>query len=303
MTTLITVLALVMAVGAGARSTWSPCGRSMFSTITPIGEQARGARFTTSATWFVVGGVAGGATLGGALALVAVAVGALHLTAATVGIVACVAALVAAASDSRIAGVQIPIHRRQVNEAWLDRFRPWVYGAGFGWQIGSGLVTYIMTAAVYLIAVLAVMTGNPWTALGVGVLFGTVRGLAVLLGRVITTPARLASFHRRFAELEPVSRRIIVVMEVVVASVVAGALWLPAAAVVVAVAGIGWAVGRQAQAPEEQCSLPGPVAPSSLRVEPDGVVQPVSASGTVSVSEPVSASEPVSVSEATPVLR
>ncbi|HEX4217235.1 MAG TPA: hypothetical protein VHZ02_02600 [Acidimicrobiales bacterium] len=271
MTTLITVLALVTAVGAGARSTWSPCGLSMLSTITPIGEQARGARFATSATWFVVGGVAGGATLGGVLALVAAGVGALHLTAGTIGVVACVAALVAAGSDSRLAGVQVPIHRRQVNEVWLDRFRPWVYGAGFGWQIGSGLVTYIMTAAVYLVAVLAVMTGNPWAALGVGILFGTVRGLAVLLGRVITTPARLASFHRRFAELEPVSRRIIVVMEVAVAAVVAGAVWLPAAAVVAAVAGMGWAIGRRAHVPEAQCAVPGPVGPSSLPVEPVSV--------------------------------
>ena len=279
MTTLMTVLALVMAVGASARSTWSPCGLSMLSTITPIGEQARGARFATSATWFVVGGVAGGATLGGALALVAVGVGALHLTAGTIGIVAGLAALVAAVSDSRITGRQIPIHRRQVNEVWLDRFRPWVYGAGFGWQIGSGVVTYIMTSAVYLIAVLAVMTGNPWTALGVGVLFGTVRGLAVLLGRGITTPARLASFHRRFAQLEPMSRRVIVAMEVAVASVVAGVLWPPAAAAVVAVAAIGWAVGRQVGVPEPQCAVPGSAAESDSKVDPASVAEATPALG------------------------
>jgi hypothetical protein len=276
MTTLITVLALVMAVGAAARSTWSPCGLSMLSTITPTGEQARGARFATSATWFVVGGVAGGATLGGVLALVAVGIGALHLAAGTIGIVAGLAALVAAASDSRVTGRQIPIHRRQVNEVWLDRFRPWVYGAGFGWQIGSGVVTYIMTSAVYLIAVLAVMTGNPWTALGVGILFGTVRGLAVLLGRGITTPDRLASFHRRFAQLEPMSRRVIVAMEVAVAAVVAGVLWPPAAAVVVAVAAIGWAVGRQVRVPEEQCAVPKPAADRSSPVETDSRVDPAS---------------------------
>jgi hypothetical protein len=278
MTTLITVLALVMAVGAAARSTWSPCGLSMLSTITPIGEQARGARFATSATWFVVGGVAGGATLGGVLALVAVGIGALHLTAGTIGIVAGLAALAAAVSDSRITGRQIPIHRRQVNEVWLDRFRPWVYGAGFGWQIGSGVVTYIMTSAVYLIAVLAVMTGNPWTALGVGVVFGTVRGLAVLLGRGINSPARLASFHRRFAELGPVSRRVIVVMELAVATVVAGVLWLPAAAAVVAAAAIGWAVGRQVGAPQEECAVPRPASAHRSPVESESGVDPVSVS-------------------------
>jgi hypothetical protein len=278
MTTLMTVLALVMAVGAAVRSTWSPCGLSMLSTITPIGEQARGARFATSATWFVVGGVAGGATLGGVLALVAAGIGALHLTAGTIGTIAALAAVVAALSDSRITGRQIPIHRRQVNEVWLDRFRPWVYGAGFGWQIGSGVVTYIMTAAVYLIAVLAVMTGNPWTALGVGVLFGTVRGLAVLLGRRITSPARLASFHRRFAELEPMSRRVIVVMELAVAAVVAGVLWPPAAAAVVAAAAIGWAVGRKVGAPQADCAVPRPVGAPSSSVESDSRVDPVSVS-------------------------
>ena len=290
MTTVITVLALVMAVGAAARSTWSPCGLSMLSTITPIGEQNRGARFATSATWFVVGGVAGGATLGGALALVAVGIGALHLIAGTIGIVAGLAALVAAVSDSRITGRQIPIHRRQVNEVWLDRFRPWVYGAGFGWQIGSGVVTYIMTSAVYLIAVLAVMTGNPWTALGVGVLFGTVRGLAVLLGRGITTPARLASFHRRFVQLEPMSRRVIVVMEVAAASVMAGVLWPPAAAAVMAAATGSWAIVRQVRVPETHCAVPRPAAvarPAAEHSSPAGSGSRV---------------DPASVPEATPAL-
>ena len=171
---------------------------------------------------------------------------ALHLTAGTVGVVACVAALVTAASDSRIAGVQIPIHRRQVNEVWLDRFRPWVYGAGFGWQIGSGLVTYIMTAAVYLVAVLAVLTGNPWTALGVGVLFGTVRGLAVLLGRVITTPARLASFHRRFTRAGPVVLGAVVGCELAAAVAFAAVLspWVALALVL-----LGADRGRRPAAP------------------------------------------------------
>ena len=54
-----------------------------------------------------------------------------------------------------------PIHHRQVNERWLDQFRPWVYGAGFGWQIGAGLATYIKTCAVYLMIVLAALCGQP----------------------------------------------------------------------------------------------------------------------------------------------
>ena len=38
-----------------------------------------------------------------------------------------------------LGGFILPVHHRQVNERWLDQFRPWVYGAGFGWQIGDGV--------------------------------------------------------------------------------------------------------------------------------------------------------------------
>jgi hypothetical protein len=119
-----------------------------------------------------------------------------------------------AAADGRVAGFRLPVHRRQVNERWLDQFCPWVYGAGFGWQIGTGLVTYIKTSAVYLMIVLAALTGDPLLALAIGALFGLVRGLAVLLGRTITNPAALAGFHRRFTELRPVVLGVVVAVEV-----------------------------------------------------------------------------------------
>ncbi len=70
------------------------------------------------------------------------------------------AALVTLAGELGVFGFRIPIHRRQVNERWLDQFRPWVYGAGFGWQIGSGLATYVVTPAVYLMIVLAALSGR-----------------------------------------------------------------------------------------------------------------------------------------------
>ena len=44
MTTLLVVLAALTAVIAAARSTWSPCGLSMLSSITPLAEQGRGHR-------------------------------------------------------------------------------------------------------------------------------------------------------------------------------------------------------------------------------------------------------------------
>jgi hypothetical protein len=48
---------LVVAVAAAIRSTWSPCGLSMLSTITPIAERGRNHRYYSTATWFVLGAV------------------------------------------------------------------------------------------------------------------------------------------------------------------------------------------------------------------------------------------------------
>ena len=90
-----------------------------------------------------------------------------------------------------------------MDEAWLDRFRSWVYGIGFGWQIGTGISTYIMTAGVYLTVALAALTGRPAVAMGICVLFGLVRGLAILTGAGLTDPARLRTFHQRFEAAGP----------------------------------------------------------------------------------------------------
>ena len=185
----LVLIALVIAVAAAVRSTWSPCGLSMLSTITPLAEQGRGHRFRSTATWFVVGAVVGGLTLGLGMAALAGVVAVFDLTPATLLALGTGALLVTAVSDSRLLGRQLPNHPRQVNERWLDQYRSWVYGAGFGWQIGVGLATYIMTAAVYALIVLGALTARPLVALALGVTFGLVRGLAILLGRSITSPA------------------------------------------------------------------------------------------------------------------
>ncbi len=238
MTIVLGVSAAVVAVVAAARSTWSPCGVSMLATITPLAETGRGHRYRSTALWFVAGAVAGGVTLGLALALLALGVGAAGLSSLTVALVACAASVIAAASDAQIGGFALPFHHRQVNERWLDQFRPWVYGAGFGWQIGTGLVTYVKTAAVYLLTVLAALTGSWWAAVLLGALFGLVRGLAVFLGRSITSPASLAAFHRHFTRLGPVVLGGVVATELVAAVLFAGAA-SPWAGAAVALAGAG----------------------------------------------------------------
>ena len=245
MTTLLIVLASVVAGAAAIRSTWSPCGLSMLSTITPIGERGRDHRYASTAAWFVLGAILGGATLGLGAAVLAAGVGALDLSPeAALGATAVLAA-VTVASDLNLRGFRLPSHTRQVNEAWLDEFRSWVYGGGFGWQIGVGLATFVTTAAVYLMIAMAALTGDPLVAFLLMVGFGFVRGLAVLLGRNLTTPERLFALHRRLEELLPTAQRAIVLVQAAVLAIAAGAAWGPGLALVLGLGGLVVTVARQ----------------------------------------------------------
>jgi len=245
MSALLIVLASIVAVGAAMRSTWSPCGLSMLSTITPLGEQVRHNRYSTSVAWFVLGATLGGATLGAATAVLAAGVAALDLSGeARVGIAAVLAA-VTVASDLALGGFRLPSHTRQVNETWLDQFRSWVYAGGFGWQIGVGLATYVTTSAVYLMIGLAALTASPLVALAVVTGFGFVRGLAILLGVGLTTPEKMMALHRRLDELLPAAQRAIVALQAVVLAVAVGAVWGPAPAAALAVAGLAAVVARR----------------------------------------------------------
>ncbi len=254
----------LVAVAAAVRSTWSPCGVSMLSTITPLAERGRGHRFAVTATWFVAGATAGGATLGALAAGLAAAVAVIDPGTTTRALLAAAAAVVCLAADLRIAGFRLPGHGRQVDERWLDRYRPWVYAGGFGWQIGAGVTTYLMTAAVYLLVVVAALTGLPAVALAVGVLFGLLRGLAVTAGAGITSSARLVAFHRRFEAWRPASAVVAEAAEVVtlaavvaVVSSLAGALVGAGATAVVAVVAVRRRrLAAGASAPVAQTAMP-----------------------------------------------
>lgn len=247
--TLIVALAALVAVAAAARSTWSPCGLSMLSTITPMAERSRGRRWGLTATWFILGATLGGATLGVLAVAGASLIGLLDLPARAVLGTAAVAALVTACMDLGI-GTRMPHHRRQVDELWLDQFRSWVYGIGFGFQIGTGLMTYIMTAAVYLTVMLAALTGSAVAAMGLALLFGATRGAAILLGAGLTEPDRLRRFHRRFEALGPAVRLGVIGVQVGVAAVAAGAAWGALGALTTAAVGVAAALAtRGVQAP------------------------------------------------------
>ncbi len=233
---MIIAFGIVIALAAAARSTWSPCGLSMLSQITPMAEAGRQQKFARTAGWFIAGAVLGGATLGALIATGAFAVSGLSPTTA----IALVAAFsfVAAAIDSHLFGFGPPFVTRQVNEQWLSKYRAWIYGGGFGWQIGAGITTYVMTAAVPLMIVVGALTGNPWAAIAIGTTFGLARGLAVLLGARLHSPAALIAFHRRFdAWGEPV-RQAVIGVQLAVAVIAAWIAAPPLVAVAATIAGI-----------------------------------------------------------------
>ncbi len=238
MTLLVGILVGTVAIAAAARSTWSPCGLSMLSTITPVSERAKGNSYRSTTAWFVLGATVGGATLGAAMAVLAMGVQSLGLAPRVTLELAFGAAVIAVLSDAGIRGIKVPVHRRQVNERWLDHYRPWVYGAGFGWQIGAGVVTYITTAAVYLLVILGALSAHPLVGLAAGTAFGLLRGLAVLLTRRVTTPSELRAFHRGFHRAGPLVGRVTVVIEAGAAIALFGYLRS-----VVGVAMVGLALG------------------------------------------------------------
>jgi hypothetical protein len=241
---LVAALGVACALGAAAYSTWSPCGQSMLSQITPMGERSRGFRFGFTAAWFVAGAVIGGAMLGGFMALLAVLASAIGLTATVAAGIAAVVAIAGAASDAHVFGFGPPFLLRQVNETWLGKYRSWLYGLGFGWQIGTGITTYIMTTAVLVTVALGALTASPLAALALGALFGFARGIAVLLGARITSPAALADFHRRFDALGPTVRRAVVAVQVAIAITAAWAAGGPIAAGAVALLAVAAALIR-----------------------------------------------------------
>ncbi|MDQ1509792.1 MAG: hypothetical protein QOG50_1636 [Actinomycetota bacterium] len=207
---MIFMFGIAVALMAAARSTWSPCGLSMLSQITPVAEAGRNQRFARTAGWFIAGAVLGGVTLGVAIGGVAIALAAAGLEQSTAIALIAGCALACAAVDTRLFGFGPPFFPRQVNEEWLSKYRPWVYGSGFGWQIGVGVTTYVMTAAVPLMIVVGALGTNAWAAMAIGTAFGLARGLAVLIGARLRTPSALLAFHRHFdAWGEPVRRAVI----------------------------------------------------------------------------------------------
>src|SRR6478752_4497910 len=153
----------------------------MLSSISPFGERARASRWWVTVVAYLLGSLLGGLTLG----LLAAGLGSLlpdgireSPATATVLAVLLVAGLLL---DRGVAGRRLPSWRRQVDENWLSGYRGWVYGVGFGTQLGFGVVTIVTSSTTYAVVVLAFLSGTPWAGALIGGVFGLVRALPLLL--------------------------------------------------------------------------------------------------------------------------
>jgi hypothetical protein len=117
----------------------------------------------------------------------------------------------------------------------LDRYRSWIYGIGFGWQLGVGVATYVMSASVYLMVVVAAATGEPVLALAIVTVFGVLRGLAVLPAAGVHTPADLAELHRRIERFRPASRVVAIAGQIAVLAIATTIVGGPMAGLIAAV--------------------------------------------------------------------
>lgn len=170
----------------------------MLSSISPLGERARNSRWWLTTTAYLVGSLAGGLALGALASLLGALVpDDIRSSAWVLGLVA-VLLLVGLVLDLRGAA-SLPSWRRQVDVAWLDEYRGWVMGLGFGAQLGFGLVTIVTSATTYAVVLLAALSGEVRVGLLVGGVFGLVRAMpSLLLARVHDR----AALHRVFERVE-----------------------------------------------------------------------------------------------------
>ncbi len=176
----------------------------MLASITPLGERGRGNRWTTTAGLFITASAAGGAALGAVLGLL----GSVVLDHVGIGWrLGVLGAALAVGVVWELGRGRVPGPRRQVNERWLDQYRRWIYAAGFGAQLGIGVVTIVVTSAVYGVWAAALVSAQPVAGAAIGAAAGAMRGATLLAGARATSPQRLVGLHERLHSIQRPVRR------------------------------------------------------------------------------------------------
>lgn len=186
----------------------------MLASISPVGEASRGQRWTVTAIAYLVASTAGGALVFGLVGGVGWALHrGLEATGATISSQVVLALLVAVGvlallADAGRSPLRLPSWQRQVDERWLTTYRGWVYGAGFGFQLGAAVFTRIPTAATHLLLAFAAASASPRLGALAGATFGLVRALPLLTTARLREPAVLQRYHRWLDERTHLAQRL-----------------------------------------------------------------------------------------------
>ncbi len=171
----------------------------MLTSITPLGERGRNRKWSTTVTAYIFGSVIGGAATG----LASGALGNLVPASVRPGgwlLAALVVVLLIAVALNEFGRLNLPLFpaKRQVSEDWLDEYRGWVVGVGFGFQLGTGFATVVTTAAIPVTFLMAFMTHSWAQGLLIGIVFGIARSLPIFVTRHVIDADRLAALHRGY---------------------------------------------------------------------------------------------------------
>jgi hypothetical protein len=191
----------------------------MLSSINPLGERARGQRFWVTTAFYVLGSILGGLSLGalGGLLGSTLPPGRWRLVAAM--------SVVGVGAVLELMDKVPPSLHRQVDENWLSRYRGWVYGLGFGAQLGFGLATIVTSVSVFTTAAITVLSGSWSTGALLGGVFGLMRASPIVAVLDAVDSARLRKVMRRLQDRLKVARITVIASHLLVFALALVALW------------------------------------------------------------------------------
>lgn len=194
----------------------------MLASITPLGERGRRSTWGVTVTAFALGAIVAAVAAGALLGMLGAAAGLAAVSMRARLAILAGAVAVAVAIDASGRGAPGP--RRQVDERWLDRYRGWVYGLGYGSQLGLAVTTVVSSAATYVAMVAAFLSaGAAYGAIILGC-YGAVRGLTPLAAAHVRSQRQLIDLHRGLARWRvPVQWGTVGVQVALLASAVAAA--------------------------------------------------------------------------------
>jgi hypothetical protein len=176
----------------------------MLASINPLGERARRQNYPVTAGAYIASSTLAAGVLGAVLGAVGRPVARPTIAVPVIVLIAGVGL----ACDARIFGWRVPGPRRQVNENWLATYRGWVYGVGFGAQLGAAFTTIVSASATWVAFACALLSGSAARGAFIGATFGLVRAVPILLTMRVREPSALYACVRRIGAVRPTIARL-----------------------------------------------------------------------------------------------